>query len=128
MLTKRELFNLRGVYSDIPKLAKKGEWETFERFRQWAEERGYEENMRLARIDQDLPVSAENCVIADFKYTARKRETCHYIEIDGENHCIAEWTEKLSFRRNTIYHWIAKFGEQYAAERIENIIKERRTR
>lgn len=60
-------------------------------FKEWAINNGYEDNLTIDRINNDLGYSPENCRwITQLEQASNKRNNI-YITIDKETHSIAEW-------------------------------------
>jgi len=70
------------------------EWDTFEKFAEWALNNGYNENLSIDRIDVNLGYTPDNCKWSTpFEQAVNKTNT-HYVEFRGERKSIAEWAKE----------------------------------
>ena len=70
------------------------EWKNdFMKFRTWALENGYKDNLTIDRIDVNGDYEPVNCRWVDKKIQARNTRRNHYITYRGITHCISEWAE-----------------------------------
>lgn len=58
--------------------------------------------MTLNRIDNDGPYSPENCEWATYENQAKNRRDNRRLTMNGETHCITEWSRITGIRRETI--------------------------
>ena len=79
------------------------EWKTFENFRDWAAESGYERGLTLDRADNDNGYSPTNCRWVDMRTQGNNRSTNHIVEHCGVSHNIMEWTKILSVNYSTLW-------------------------
>jgi hypothetical protein len=76
------------------------EWmKDFQAFYDWAMSNGYKEGLQIDRIDNDGDYSPENCRWVTAKENNNNRRDNVKIEIDGEEHTIAEWERLYGFKR-----------------------------
>lgn len=100
------------------------EWlNSFELFRNWAMENGYEEDLTIDRIDNNGNYEPSNCRWVDLKTQARNKRNNHLITYNGETHCLAEWAEILGVNVRTLiqrvhYGWE---DEQVVSKPIKQI-------
>lgn len=101
------------------------EWERdYLSFKSWAISHGYDENApqgqcTLDRIDVNGNYSPENCQWVSQKQQARNRRDTHYVTHNGETHSIAEWSQILGVKPNTLYSrlgWLGWTDEQALAD------------
>lgn len=70
------------------------EWKnSFEKFRDWALENGYDETLTLDRIDNNGNYCPENCRWATMKEQNNNTRSCVYVTINGETHTLSQWCE-----------------------------------
>lgn len=79
------------------------EWEEFKPFMKWSLENGYKEGLSIDRIDNDGNYCPENCRWTTVRVQSRNRRANRILEYGGEKHCVAEWSEILGVRANTIF-------------------------
>lgn len=79
------------------------EWEEFKPFMEWSLENGYKEGLSIDRIDNDGNYCPENCRWTTVRVQSRNRRANRILEYGGEKHCVAEWSEILGVRANTIF-------------------------
>jgi hypothetical protein len=70
------------------------EWSTsFEAFRDWAVANGYQPELDIDRMDNDLGYCPENCHFVTCKENQRNRRSNHLVTAWGETKTIVEWSE-----------------------------------
>lgn len=80
------------------------EWLSFENFRDWALNNGYEEDLSIDRIDVNDGYYPENCRWADSITQQNNRRNNHYVTWGGESHTIAEWARIFGITYNALYY------------------------
>lgn len=78
------------------------EWNDYKKFREWALNNGYAENLTLDRIDVNGDYCPENCRWADWEMQQNNRTSNHRITVNGETHTIAEWARINGINPGTI--------------------------
>lgn len=88
------------------------EWrEGFTKFRKWAKNNGYSEDLTIDRIDGDGDYCPENCRWATRKQQARNRtKGNNFVTYNGETKTIAGWAEKLNLPYYTLYQRLENLG------------------
>ena len=79
--------------------------ESFESFKNWAIENGYQDNLTLDRIDLNGNYEPQNCRWISRKEQSRNRST--NVVINGK--CLAEWAEIAGISLKLL-HWRLKAG------------------
>lgn len=85
------------------------EWNDYGKFREWALNNGYKENLTLDRIDVNGDYCPENCRWATWITQQNNRTSNHKITVNGETHTIAEWAKINGIHPGTIMSRI-KYG------------------
>ena len=84
------------------------EWDEYPRFREWATENGYTDDLTIDRIDHSKDYSPQNCRWTTRKEQDNNRGNNIYITINGETKTVAQWAEKYGINRQKIYALIRK--------------------
>ena len=80
------------------------EWrDHFESFAEWAYANGYEEGLSIDRIDVNGNYEPSNCRWVDMKAQGRNRRSNHLLTLNGETHCVAEWSEITGIKISTLF-------------------------
>ena len=92
--------NSHDAYKNVPVCE---EWiRNYLSFKSWALQNGYRDDLTIDRIDNNKGYFPDNCRWADAKTQANNRRSNVYLELDGENHTIAEWELKLGFPKKVL--------------------------
>ena len=84
------------------------EWEeSYEKFRDWAIENGYDPKANrgettIDRMDNNGNYCPENCRIADWKTQTRNTRRNHYLTYNGKTQTFGEWENETGIYRMTI--------------------------
>lgn len=86
-------------------------WNVFVNFYEWSINNGYEEDLTLDRIDNNLDYSPLNCRWVTKAFQNRNRRYNYSITIDGETKTAQEWCKIHNLNYNTfftrvnLYNW-----------------------
>lgn len=86
------------------------EWkDDFAAFRNWAMSHGYDENAEkfectIDRIDNSKGYFPDNCRFVSMKIQANNKDNNRIVEIDGEKHTVAEWSDTKEIASSNIYN------------------------
>lgn len=87
------------------------EWKnSFEKFRDWAFQNGYSENLTLERKDNNLGYCPENCCWISKSEQAKNRNSNLKIEYESKTKTLAEWCRELNLNYKTTYMRIWGYG------------------
>lgn len=86
------------------------EWkkDNIEKFYNWAINNGYKDNLTIDRIDINRNYCPENCRWITLKEQANNKRNNHLLCYKEIKHTIAEWSEILNIRKETIYYNIKR--------------------
>ena len=79
------------------------EWDTYEAFRDWALNNGYQDDLTIDRIDNNGNYSPINCRWADATTQQNNKRNCRYYTYLGETLTISQWARKCDINRQTLY-------------------------
>ncbi len=82
-------------------------WDSFENFLADMGTRPSRDHT-LDRINNDGDYEPNNCRWATRKEQGRNTSATHFVEFKGERLCIAEWSERLGIRQNTLVRRVQK--------------------
>lgn len=99
------------------------EWNDFESFYEWAIKSGYQPNLTVERVCNDLGYSPGNCRWATFSEQNRNKRSNKIITIDGEAKTLSDWLAEYH-RPTATYKTRIKLGWS----EIDAIIKPARRR
>lgn len=89
------------------------EWlESFENFRNWALNNGYQDDLTIDRKDVNGDYCPENCRWATPKEQSNNKRTNHFIEYNEERHTISEWAKILNLPYNVVVGKIRRYGDK----------------
>ena len=93
------------------------EWHDFEKFKNWANQNGYSDNLTIDRIDSNGNYCPENCRWATAKEQGNNTRSCRKITYNGKTKTMRGWEEEMGLSKGIIY-WRLKHGwsEQKAIE------------
>ena len=83
------------------------EWlNDFNKFRDWAMDNGYSEELTIDRIDVNGDYEPDNCRWATHKQQSNNRRDNHIIEFNGESHTVTEWADITGINEATMFNRI----------------------
>lgn len=74
----------------------------FQNFYEWSMKNGYAKNLTIDRKDNNKGYSPDNCRWATMKEQQNNRRNNNLLDLDGERHTIAEWSEITGINAATI--------------------------
>ena len=80
----------------------------FMNFYNWAICNGYKEGLTIERIDNNGNYEPSNCKWITRAEQMKNTRNCHYIEYNGETHCISEWLKILGITSRSIANKLYK--------------------
>ena len=89
--------------------------ESYESFRDWAMENGYDKNAKkgsctIDRIDNDKGYYPDNCRWVSTKIQCNNTRVNHRLTFNGETHTITEWSEITGIRKDTLRRRVSEYG------------------
>lgn len=97
------------------------EWDDYKKFRAWAMDNGYSDELTIERIDPSKDYSPQNCMwITKAEQSRNKRNTIR-ITINGETKTISQWAEKYGIGSWKIYYLARNRGISHQ-EALEMLI------
>lgn len=79
------------------------EWDDFKVFSKWALKNGYTEELTLDRIDVKENYNPLNCRWVSYKIQENNKTSNRYLELNGEIHTLAEWSDITGIKIGTIH-------------------------
>lgn len=96
------------------------EWlNSLESFAKWSYENGYNDNLTIDRIDNNGNYEPNNCRWVDQQTQQNNKRNNIFLEYNGEQKTIAQWSRDLNISYSKLYNRIIKKNMT-----IENILKE----
>jgi len=84
------------------------EWINFENFYNWAINNGYKEKLSIDRVDVNKNYQPNNCRWISLKKQSYNKRNSFFINIKGEEKCLAEWCEIYNVKYSTVYRRITR--------------------
>ena len=85
------------------------EWkDSFENFKKWSYENGYQDNLTIDRKNNDKGYTPDNCRWITIKEQQRNRRSNHCLTYKGETKTITEWSEITGLSKQVIRYRISK--------------------
>ena len=80
------------------------EWDkSYENFKEWAINNGYQEELSIDRIDNDKDYSPSNCKWSSIKEQCNNRENNNRLTFNGVSKTVAEWSVETGLPYHTIH-------------------------
>lgn len=87
------------------------EWfSSYQAFRDWSLENGYDETLTIDRIDSGKDYSPDNCRWVDRKMQTKNRSITRLLTFNNETLTIGEWAERIGINSKTIAKRIDVLG------------------
>ena len=98
------------------------EWRnSFDSFRKWAYENGYNDELTIERKDNKKGYSPENCRWTTFKEQSRNTSRNHFINYNGYSYPIVVWAEKMNMKQRTVAMYVERYGDDNAISKILDV-------
>lgn len=78
------------------------EWNDFSKFKEWALENGYDDNLTIERKNNNKGYNPDNCCWIEKSEQSKNRTTNHYITYNGETKTLTDWAKTLGIKRTTL--------------------------
>jgi hypothetical protein len=107
------------------------EWKSWEGFRTWSLEKGYEEGLSLDRINNNEGYFPHNCRWVTHTVQSRNTSRNNFVEYKGQTKTIAEWCEQLGLHYGSTFSrirrgWsVERAFEESVSDARKNAIKNR---
>lgn len=72
------------------------EWMDYQKFKQWALENGYSDNLTIDRKDNGGNYEPANCRWITLSEQQSNRTNCHFIEYKGKRQILKDWAKELN--------------------------------
>ena len=86
------------------------DWKEYAKFKNWALQSGYSDDLTIDRIDENGNYEPQNCRWATRTEQNRNKRSVAKLSYNGDVLTIAEWALKTGIPAKTIYHRIHKAG------------------
>lgn len=87
------------------------EWrEYYYVFQDWAKQHGYKPDLSIDRIDNSLGYNPSNCKWSTILEQANNKSNNRYLNIDGEEHTIAQWSRISGTKQGLIRQRYCELG------------------
>ncbi len=88
-----------------------GEWMDYSKFKIWADNNGYSNELTIDRIDNNGNYEPNNCKWTTRKEQSRNTRTTAYVEILGYRYKRIELEDYLGLKREVLRYRLKKYGE-----------------
>lgn len=86
------------------------EWIEYLSFHKWAMSHGYQENLTIERIENDLGYFSSNCTWIPIEKQTRNKRNNHLITYAGKRKLLIEWAETLNMKYGTLRSRLVTYG------------------
>lgn len=86
------------------------EWQSVEKFYEWAIQNGYKAGLTIDRIDPSGDYEPANCRWVTMSEQQNNRSDTHLIEYQGKKHTLTEWSKQLNIPRGTLSNRLNMLG------------------
>lgn len=90
--------------------------ESFNAFREWSINNGYNDNLSIDRINPEGGYEPINCRWTTIKQQQNNKGNSFFIKINGERLTVAEWAEKTKTKKQSLYDKIYRLLDQLGIE------------
>ena len=95
------------------------EWNDYPKFKEWALNNGYSDNLTIDRIDNNGNYEPDNCRwITMFEQASNKRNN-RWITVQGISHTLAQWARIIGKSPSNLHHALKQNGVKYLQNYIE---------
>lgn len=78
------------------------EWKDFDKFKIWALNNGYSDDLTIERKNNSLGYNPENCTWILKSEQSKNRTTNHYITFNNETKTLTDWAKEKNIKRTTL--------------------------
>lgn len=90
------------------------DWQTYDRFAEWANENGYQDGLSIDRRDNDLGYDEGNCHWTNAQTQARNTGRTVWVHLGGVRMSLPEAAEKVGVDYGQVYRQMRKRGLSFA--------------
>lgn len=94
------------------------EWNDYAKFKEWAENNGYTDELSIDRKDVNGNYCPENCQWITLAEQAKNKQNTHWITYDNKTQSLTDWAKEMGVPRQTVSNRARK------GKPVEEILKE----